>query len=283
MDIKYADLCQDDWTDEEKPLIDRSKKPKLEGHAKDFEKNGVLHLKKFIPEELIAHYCLLRDSVAEKGGWNMPTPYTHYRPIRDICLYTPLMNTMENLIGEPMMLHLNLTGYVSTERNWHSDSYLNPRHVSSYYLAVWIALDDISEHSGPFQYVAGSHKWPCISQEKVFEIMKKDGIEPSNPAWPRLTQGWLANACEQEIKSKKAEVTSYLPKKGDVLIWHSRLLHRGSEPTIKGTERKALIAHYSGIFHRDDMVLRSKHENPMWPSEGFYFEAGQPLEGPIRI
>ena len=46
---------------------------------------------------------------------------------------------------------------------------------------------------------------------------------------------------------------TYLPKKGDVLLWHSRLIHRGSKANVPGMERRALIVHYSGINHRQDM------------------------------
>ena len=54
-------------------------------------------------------------------------------------------------------MHLNLTGWVSTERNWHQDDYLNP-FINSWYGRL-VALDKISADAGPFEYVPGSHKW----------------------------------------------------------------------------------------------------------------------------
>lgn len=47
----------------------------------------------------------------------MPTPYLHVPALRDLALYPPLMEMLQSLIGEPMMLHLALTGWVSTQRN----------------------------------------------------------------------------------------------------------------------------------------------------------------------
>ena len=47
-------------------------------------------------------------------------------------------------------------------------------------------------------------------------------------------------------------ITSGNAKKGDVLFWHPRLLHRGSTPNDFNLERRALISHYSGINHRPD-------------------------------
>ena len=52
-----------------------------------------------------------------------------------------------------MVLHLNLTGWISSERNWHQDDYLNSAEINGWYLAVWMALDDVSPNSGPFQFI----------------------------------------------------------------------------------------------------------------------------------
>ena len=75
-----------------------------------------------------------------------------------------------------MCLSLALTGWVSTERNWHQDDYLNPPDVDAWYVAAWLALDDIPSGSGPFQYVPGSHRWPAIRGDKV-----RLGIEAQSP------------------------------------------------------------------------------------------------------
>jgi len=57
-----------------------------------------------------------------------------------------------------------------------------------------------------------------------------------------------------------------------VLIWHGRLLHRGSRPTNPSLLRRALISHYSGINHRPDMPARVTDPNGMQ-----YFAANHPL------
>lgn len=68
---------------------------------------------------------------------------------------------------------------------------------------------------------------------------------------------------EQEIKDRQAEVVTHLPERGAVLLWHGRLLHRGSPANVHGMRRKAAIAHYSGIYHRHDMPLPVAHEGGM--------------------
>jgi len=98
---------------------------------------------RLIPDEVIEHYCEVRRRIAAPEGWASPTPYLEVPEIRELCLYKPLTDLLEHLLGEPMGLHLNLTGWVSTERDWHQDDYLNPPQLNGHYAAVWTALDRI--------------------------------------------------------------------------------------------------------------------------------------------
>jgi len=214
-----------------------------------FREDGVLVLPGFMSSERIDAYCRLREQVP-LGGWGA-TPYLHYRELRDLALDPRLMEQMKRLVGEEVGLHLNLTGWVSTERNWHSDSYLNPEGVDDHYIAAWIALDDIQPDSGPFQYIRGSHRWPVLRRARLFEYLTPE--MRANPAWPSLTQEAVSAACEEERVRRGAEVVTHLPRKGDLLLWHAFLVHRGSLATRPGALRRTLIAHYSGVQHRPDM------------------------------
>jgi len=237
-----------------------------------------------MPDRLINRYRSVRDKITDPGGWNMPTPYLYYDEIKDISLYKPLMEFMKNLVGDDMLLHLNLTPYTSTSRAAHKDEYLNPPNVGDQYCAAWIALEDIHPHSGPFEYVAGSHLWPRLCQEKVFKIMKEEqGIEPSDPLWPTKTQDWVAAACEEETQRRGESWKTYTPFMGQVMVWHSSLIHRGSVPKNPVVPRRALICHYSGVNSRPDMGKRGFHKSLTYNSEGEYFDSGLPLDGPQRV
>jgi ectoine hydroxylase-related dioxygenase (phytanoyl-CoA dioxygenase family) len=176
------------------------------------------------------------------------------------------MAKMKALIGEDMLLHLCLTGWVSTERGWHQDDYLNPPHVNSWYAAVWIALGDIHPDSGPFEYVPGSHRWPLIRGEKVRKFLTKQELAVRAPEtginpWERLAERFVNPAIEAEIAESGRPIVPYLAKRGDVLIWHGRLIHRGSVAKVPWMERRSLITHYSGVNHRPDMPDRALDQN----------------------
>lgn len=232
----------------------------------EWERDGVLLLKSVIPDSLIDAYVAEREKVLGgtpkwRSGWNDPTPYLRIQSMKELALHRALTEKIAELIGSEPGLHLCLTGFQSTERAWHQDSYLNPESVGENYLAAWIALDDISPDAGPFEYAPGSHLWPVIQREKVWNQMRKIGQDPSLPTWPSDSQGWVGEACDFEIKRRNAETRTFIAKRGDVLLWHSSLVHRGSEPINRDIERRALIAHYSSIKARPDMPHIKRMEN----------------------
>lgn len=238
---------------------------------KYWRENGYLILRGFMPPALIDAYCQRYEAdngASARKGYGIGTPYMDVNEIKDLCLYAPLVNLLGALIGEEMGMNLNLTNWTSTERNWHQDDYLNPAFVSGFYLACWMALDDINPDSGPFEFVPGSHKWPVLSQAKVLDHLDPD--ERNNPDWPWHAERFLNGVFEREIEKRGAKPMVWdTAKKGDVLIWHSWLAHRGSKPKNLELLRKSMICHYSGVNHRPDMQAPVLYENN--DSRGYYF------------
>jgi len=114
-------------------------------------------------------------------------------------------------------------------------------------------LNDIDENSGPFEFVRGSHVLPTITQEKT--LMRLEPSERSDPLWPKYSERFLTPMFEGLIRDCELKVERFLPKKGDVLVWHARLMHRGAPPVDPELWREAVILHYSGVNHRPDMPM----------------------------
>ena len=242
--------------------------PAPEPSPKDWNADGFVIKKNLIPEDLMVNYetCWMENNAQRHSGWPDCTPYRRHPEVMDILTHHSISDTMVDLIGEPAAVHLNLTGWVTTRRNWHQDTYLNPPHVGDYYVAIWIALETIHPDSGPFQFVRGSHRWPVVTREKILAAL---GPDEQDHTWPKHSERLLTPLFEEEIEKRNAEIITYLPERGDVLFWHGRLVHRGSEPNVAGMPRKSLIAHYSGINHRQDMPTAKFHNG------GWYF----PVDG----
>jgi hypothetical protein len=218
---------------------------------------GVVIHRQLLPHALVDAYAAewshARDhgEMPDDGGWTDCTPYMRYDALRATCCDFRLARALRDVLTEPAGVHLNLTGWISTERSWHQDGYLNPPHVGDYYAAVWIALDDITPDSGPFEWIPGSHTWGRLTRERMWAAMDVDGTDPD---WPKQSEAILDPAVGWEIEQRALTISRFDDaQKGDVLIWHPRLMHRGSRPADPAAIRPALIAHYSGIMHRSDM------------------------------
>jgi len=154
-----------------------------------------------------------------------------------------------DLIGEELGLHFTLTPFVSTDRAWHQDEYLNPPETYGRYIAAWIAVGDVPEGSGPFEFAPGSHKLPPVSREKVMPYLKTEfrlGHSP-NYDWSIHSSMYVTPAYFFKMVEENLPIVRFLGRKGDVLLWHSRLIHRGSPAKITSLARPGVIGHYSPI------------------------------------
>jgi hypothetical protein len=258
--ITLDDLCRP-WGPGEAPPLDQLDRAHVElsDDRMAWKLDGLVILPGFMDEDMISFYerRWLWCNGNRPSGWPCDTPYMHDDGARAMCCDEALGDVLADIIGEPCGVHLNLSGWRSTTRNWHQDGYLNPDTTADHYAAVWFALDDIHPDAGPFEYVPGSHReFGVIRQDLMLDAL---GTTPANPHWPRDSEAILTPLFEQAIDERGMEVRRFLAKRGDVLIWHPRLLHRGSMPNDPTLERRSLIAHYSGIFHRPDMPAAVQH------------------------
>src|SRR6201993_4232746 len=166
--IRFADFSEYPPEDAIPPL-DRQEvdDTALTPAQREWRRDGVVSLRGVLPDEVTEPYIRRREAHANPAGWLTGSPYMHIPELRDLALYPKLMAKMKELLGEDMLLLLCLTGWVSTERGWHQDDYLNPSFVNSWHAAAWIALGDIRPDSGPFEYIPGSHRWPLMRGELV--------------------------------------------------------------------------------------------------------------------
>lgn len=226
-----------------------------------WRRDGVVELPGFLPPDLVDAYVARRARLAEPGGWLLGTAFLHVPELRALALHPPLTALLRGLVGEEMLLHLALTAWISTERDWHQDDYLNPPFVRSWYAAVWMALDDVHPDSGPFEYLPGSHRWGVLRRDKVRRFLTREERTRREPAtdrneWPTYAERFVTPAVERKVAESGLPVRRFLGRKGDVLVWHGGLMHRGSRPAVPGAARRSLITHYSGVGHRPDMPER---------------------------
>lgn len=261
----FEDLLEDVHAAESRPAAQPESAAADDPFAADllaWRRDGFVVRRGFAPPHLVDAYSAVCKALGRPEGWHSPVPCLQVAEIRGLCLFPELMRLLERLIGAEMGLHLNLTGWVSSERTWNQDAYLNPDFVGARYCGVWVALDDIHPDSGPLEVIPGSHRWGAMSGARVRAYLTDDearqiGHEHAGDAghWAKYAEPFVTRAFEERIARAGVEPVPFLGRKGDVLVWHAHLAHRGSAPRRRDLERRALISHYSAVAHRPDMTF----------------------------
>ncbi|MCB9890212.1 MAG: phytanoyl-CoA dioxygenase family protein [Planctomycetes bacterium] len=267
------DELSEEFPDDRVPYLDRRDidEASLTPNQKHWRDQGYVLLEGFLPEDLVDAYLDLRQRCGIGiAGWGTPVPYLYFREIRDLTCFAPLADVLRELIGTDMGMHFNIPMFQATERYWHQDDYLNPDDTLSWYAAVWMALGDIHPDCGPYEYVPMSHKWPCMRSSKVKAFLKpeaRDVFSGPEGHWAQHAEVFTNPAYLAKLEDSGLDVRRFLGKKGDVLIWHGKLLHRGSNARNPEIPRPALITHYSAIDRRKDLggtVRRHGHGGYYW-------------------
>jgi hypothetical protein len=190
------------------------------------------------------------------GNKKLMFAYRHSEKIRQILNKTELTQTLNFLLGKKADLFSSINFYQGSEQLAHSDSIHMSTYPTGYLIASWIALEDIHEDSGPITYYPGSHKQPYISNEdfdhggSYFRL----GKEPYFAYEKKIAEiidekGWAAQ--------------TFLPQKGDILIWHANLIHGGSKMLKTDSSRKSMVLHY---YAEDVICYHEITQRPtLWP------------------
>ncbi len=128
--------------------------------------------------------------------------------------------------------------HTSTETSWHQD-FRYWHFESDNLVSVWLALDEENAANGVLEFIPGSHKMHFSASQFDEKEYFSDALEEN-----------------REIIARKV---SYPLQKGDVVLFHCKLLHRANrnstdEPkisfvyTVKGCSNKAIEGTRSSEF-----------------------------------
>ncbi len=177
------------------------------------------------------------DAQARQFPYKLNDLYLDSELVRSICLAPALCDVLGVLLdGDPLVCN-SLNFEYGSEQSPHVDSqYMTPR-VENKLVVSWIALDKVTESNGPVVYYPGSHNIPAYRYSN-------GGVK----ALPGESQSFT-RYMQREIEQRKIEPEIFQADPGDLLIWHSQLLHGGSKINDPKMTRRALVTHY---FRRQD-------------------------------
>jgi ectoine hydroxylase-related dioxygenase (phytanoyl-CoA dioxygenase family) len=211
---------------------------------KGWSKNGYAILENFLSSERVATINAEVERLIDDkhvnfryGGKKIMFAF-HVSPlIRSIGEDEELQQILSLLMGKEMSLFQSINFIKGSEQRTHSDTIHMTTFPLGNMLAVWVALEDISEDNGPLHYYPGSHQLPYI-------LNKDFGNEGSTLFLGNKTYADYEDKIEAIIQEQQLEKKTFLAKKGDIFIWHANLLHGGNPMNDPNLTRKSMVFHY---------------------------------------
>ena len=105
--------------------------------------------------------------------------------------------------------------------------------------ASWLALEDVEEGTGELEYIVGSHRDPDF----LFEGRHK-WLPANSDEHPRFLR-----SIQEDALKYRHERKAFLPREGDVLIWHADLAHGGAPIRKPGKTRQSLVTHFTTEYN----------------------------------
>jgi hypothetical protein len=144
-----------------------------------------------------------------------------------------------------------------SEQGAHQDTAFVYTTPVPHFVAAWIALEDIRPGTGELFYYQRSHHLP--------DILGSRGTKALHPGDAALSDYGkdLIQICEE------ASLTplTFLPRKGDVLLWNYDIVHGGSPIMDTSATRKSLVVHYcpssAAIPYESEHGQRNRLEFPI--------------------
>ena len=153
--------------------------------------------------------------------------------VRGVCTDRKIVDILRHLLDANPIVCNSLFFEWGSQQYPHFDTFFMPSPTRNKMAASWIALDRVTETNGPLYYYPKSHL-----------------IEPY-----RFSHGGI-NAVFSEVKTTAQDHIDriirehglvkefFLPKPGDILIWHAQLLHGGSPIINPAERRRSIVTHY---------------------------------------
>jgi hypothetical protein len=224
----------------------------------DWSANGFLIWENFFTEQQVDALNQEVDLIVNSGR----VSFTHDNKLPFLNKVSPLVDTASK---EPRLLDIlgiildrevvpfqTLNFVRGSGQRAHSDSIHMTTYPLGYLIAAWIALEDVTAESGPLFYYPGSHKLPYLLNDDFGNISNTWMLGDRN-------YSDYEDVMEDLIRKSGLKPLAFLPKKGDLLLWHANLIHGGMPITDPKSTRRSMVVHY---FAKDVIKYHEITERP---------------------
>jgi phytanoyl-CoA hydroxylase len=183
---------------------------------------------------------LMQDVIQSPGFRSTSFRYLDFHNVSDACaeimMHPQVLDFVRTYLDADIAAMQTLLFENGTQQRSHQDfPYVHSLKPASL-AGAWVALEDVHPDAGPLFYWPKSHRLV-----KTYEFEDGTVLAEGDGEHVRRYEEYLENTC-REFGLEKVQFT---PKKGDVLIWHSALVHGGSTRNNLALTRKSMVTHYT--------------------------------------
>jgi ectoine hydroxylase-related dioxygenase (phytanoyl-CoA dioxygenase family) len=183
-------------------------------------------------------------------GLKLNDLHRYFEAARALAFADPIIHFLDELFGSAPGLIQSLTFWKSSEQSLHQDfSYVHHHSRLGHLAAAWIPLEDISDRAGPLVYYKGSHR---LEPDQFYDWDGGGILAPRNGD-PARAAGY-GPYLEALIETQGWTPSIYLPRRGDVLIWHGALIHGGTPMRDPALTRRSYVCHYTAAANHKAMA-----------------------------
>jgi ectoine hydroxylase-related dioxygenase (phytanoyl-CoA dioxygenase family) len=191
---------------------------------------------KVLYQNHFSHETLPLTGPVDRLGTRIVDAYISLPQSLDLFTSPALLDFLKLIFGENPLLFQSLSFDQGSQQGLHQDTAYVVVNNPLEFVACWIALEDIQEGSGELMYAPGSHRlpdWPFHPNRKHWDASAEG--QAVHEEWSYALNAFAAES---------GRLQTFLPKKGDVLVWHADLAHGGSPVTRPELTRQSLVGHF---------------------------------------
>ena len=154
----------------------------------------------------------------------------------EIMMWPAILQFAELCFGERVAAMQSLLFENGTQQRSHQDFAFVHSLRPACLIGAWVALEDARPDAGPLFYWDRSHRAvPKYEFDDGSVLAEGDGPHV------RAFEDYLEDTCREA----GLEQLVFTPRKGDVLLWHSALVHGGMPRNDPVLTRKSIVSHYT--------------------------------------
>ena len=209
--------------------------------------NVTSHPDKFIARRARAGYAKPTAEVVQDPTFRIIDFHVNSRHTTQAAYCPAITALLHAVFRQPANAFQCLTFVHGSQQELHQDGAYVVVSEPLQFLASWIALEDVTPGSGELMYYAGSHRL----DDYLFGEEQTKHWNPARDGQP-AHRDFLASIIARS-QSLGLPLETFLPKKGDALIWASDLVHGGAKIS-NGNTRRSIVTHYCPIDVRPNFT-----------------------------